>query len=196
MHILIVAPTKNEYLSMKRTLDTIQHAHHYSLIQSGVGKAAAASTTAINVFHPAAPKFDLIAVIGYAAASTSYEQGEIVIPNQACYHDADCPSEIVPELTKIYPLQGSDNCIILTGDSFVTKELADKLTEKYGSSVLFDMEATAICQVADQSETPVVVIKYVSDIPQSDSQNLQTFEDFSSSKPIFPEVLAYLESLI
>lgn len=196
MNILVVAPMAVEAQNFKHALDSIAHKHQYRVVQSGVGKVNAATEVALELYgNPTRPAYDLIAVIGYAGGSSRLSQGDFVIPSCAKYHDVNCPEDLVPELTKTYDLQGSDNCVILTGDSFVTTQNIESVQNCNPGcdSIIFDMESAAVCQVAE--ETPVIVMKLISDIPAVEN-NLQSFSDFVDTHSNFSQFVHYLESLV
>ena len=197
MNILVIAPMKVEADNFTRALNGIQHRHHYRVCNSGIGKVNAASNTALELYgNPSARRYDLIAVIGYAGGSNRLGQGDFVIPRIARYHDVNCPVDLVPELTKEFELEGSDNVMILTGDSFVTHENVIQINKQNTKcdAVLYDMEATAVCQVAEEAEIPVIVMKLVSDKPAS-SNNLQSFNEFVETHVNFSQFVHYLEAL-
>ena len=197
MNILVITPMESERDNFKRALDDIQHRNIYRLACSGLGKANAASITALELFgNTSAPQYDLIAVIGYAGGSNRLKQGDFVIPKMARYHDVECPEDLVPELSKVYELQGNDNVIVLTGDSFVTENNVKQISEKNTTceAILYDMETAAVCQIADQADIPVVVLKLVSDNPAK-SDNLQSFDEFVKTHSNFSQFVHYLESL-
>lgn len=165
--------------------------HHYKVVESGVGKANAASTVALEVYGS---DIDLCVVIGYAAAGKGHKLGDVVMPCKACYHDTKIQHGIAEELTKVYDLHGSDECFVLTGDRFVDKPLADKLTSEFGDKAVFDMEITAISQICDDVSLPVLAVKMISDIPQFE-QDEQHFIKFVEENCNFYAFLAYLELL-
>lgn len=199
MNILIIAPMSSECENFRRALERYKAkkplAHKYKVEQAGVGKANAAGTAAIYAYTSTGFNPDLVVVIGYAAGSSLYKQGDVVMPSTARYHDAHCPAGVVEDLERIYNLEGIEPCTILTGDSFVDKTLADSLVKEFGNDVLFDMEATAVAQIFYDVEIPVLVMKMVSDVPQNDSENLQSFTEFVETHTDFSPFLYYLESL-
>lgn len=196
MNILVIAPLVSEYKNFRKTLESVPHSNHYHVVQSGVGKANAAATVALELYGNPDVEYDLIAVIGYAGGSSRLKQGDFVIPCSTKYHDANCPSDIVPELTKEYSLEGSDNYIILTGDSFVTKDNIAEISSHSTDydAIVFDMESASVCQIAEDSGIPVIVMKLISDIP-SQSNNMQSFNEFVKTHSNFIQFLQYLESL-
>ena len=89
MRVLVVAPTGREYKYMRATLDAAQSLKNdYTLICSGIGKAGAAAGVATAVAKADKP-FDAVAVIGFAAGSLGFKQGDVVAPNRAVYHDCE-----------------------------------------------------------------------------------------------------------
>lgn len=201
MKILIIAPMLSECNNFRKALDRYpinskKHLRHeYKVETAGVGKANAAGTAALYAYNPGEWVPDLAVVIGYAAGSSKFKQGDLVIPNKALYHDAHCPAGVVEDLERIYGLEGMEPVTILTGDSFVDKKLAEELVEKFGCDVLFDMEATAVAQIFYDVNIPVLVLKLVSDVPQLDSENLQSFSEFVETHTDFSQFVYYLESL-
>lgn len=196
MNILVIAPMRVEADNFIKALKGIEHHNYYKVSCVGVGKVNAASNTALELYGCANSKrYDLVAVIGYAGASSRFKQGDFVIPMAARYHDVSVPVGIVDELNKVFKLEGSDEVIILTGDSFVTKSNVSFIQSKFGgSSFLFDMESAAVAQVAGMEDIPVVVLKLVSDIP-SNKNNLLTFEEFVENNSNFSQFVHYLEAL-
>jgi len=77
----------------------------------------------------------------------------------------------------------------------VDKTLAEQLVDRFGGDVLFDMEATAVAQIFYDVSIPVLVMKLISDVPQLDSENLQSFSEFVETHTDFSQFVFYLESL-
>ena len=152
-------------------------------------------STAIEVFNQlVSSQYDCIAVIGYAAATKAYKHGDIVFPSYAQYSDANVPEGLgFTHLTKQYDLIGED-CPIYTSDSFVDKSFSASIRKKFKeNSCLFDMESAAICQVADDFNVPVLVIKMVSDIPEIDDDT--AFSKFVSENTDFSSMVCYLNNM-
>ena len=200
MNILVLAPMKEECeyfkLAIIKFLKENELKHRYFIKNIGVGKASAAAETvlALNNVSVTIP-YDLIFLIGYAAATKAFPKGSFVFPDKTMYHDTPhSNAELFQDLTKSYELQGSDkNTTILTGDQFVTKELAEKLITQYGNRLLFDMEAAAVCQICQDTEIPVLVMKMISDNPEED--NLESFEDFVKTHSDFSAFVYFTETL-
>lgn len=194
MKYIVVAPTEREYRNISQVLSDRETVNEYTVIRSGVGKALAAANTALSISR-AHGDVDRIAVIGYAASTIGRTRGEIIAPRVARYHDCRIPGDFVPELTGPYPLLGHDDAVVWTGDSFVDAEIISEIKSKYGlKSGLFDMEATAVCQVAEMFDLPIVVVKMVSDVPE-EGDNEHSYDEFVDSHSDFGVFIDYLETL-
>ena len=198
MRILIVAPTTREYKYMRATLDAAQNTKHdYTLICSGIGKAGAAAGVATAVAKAAEP-FDAVAVIGFAAGSLGFKQGDVVAPNRAIYHDCDVPEGFIPELTDPYALAGDDDITVFTGDSFINATSATEIMERFSTAhAIFDMEIMAIAiAVRDYAAgIPLLAVKYISDVPQS-GHNEWSYDDFANTYSDFTPLLSRIEDIL
>lgn len=198
MRVLIVAPTGREYKYMRATLDAAQNTKHdYTLICSGIGKAGAAAGVATAVAKASEP-FDAVAVIGFAAGSLGFKQGDVVAPNRAIYHDCDVPEGFIPELTDPYTLAGDDDITVFTGDSFINATSATEIMERFSTSrAIFDMEIMAIAiAVRDYANAiPLVAVKYISDVPQS-GDNEWSYDAFADSHSDFSPLLSRIEDIL
>ncbi len=194
--VLICAPTIREYRAMRVALDKASGLNNrYDLVEVGIGKALASSGVARALITNGV-KYDMLAVVGFAAASLGRKQGDIVMPSRAIHHDAIIPEGFIPEITDPRALLGTDNETIFTGDSFVHADIIRDIKARYGVDCgLFDMEVAAICQVAEQhGNIPVVVVKYVSDVPEAgDSEH--SYDEFADAHADFTELLERLESV-
>ena len=200
--------------------------HTYTLIRCGVGKAAAAAAVSATVaafkgrpnievskfgehsdnlfeaFPPLekgeTPKqpFDAIAVIGFAAGTADFKQGDIAIPSAARYHDCNVPDGFVPELTDPYKLFGTDNITVFTGDSFVDADIVRDIKRRFGiKRAIFDMEIDAIAIAADIcGKIPVIAVKMISDVPEA-GHNDQSYEEFADRHSDFGPILEKIEAL-
>ncbi|MBO7299916.1 MAG: hypothetical protein J6U53_00730 [Tidjanibacter sp.] len=195
-NILIITPMASEMENMLQALNNYSNplVNTYTIRRGYVGKVYAAAATALALEEE---KFDLVAVVGYAAASKEFSKGDVVCPREARYHDARVPEGLdgVSFLTNPYPLVGSDEATIYTGDSFVGKEMIEEIKERFGTPrALFDMEATAVCQIAAQRSVPVVVMKMVSDTPELGC-DADSFEKFVTENTDFSAFVKILENL-
>ena len=194
MKYIVVAPTEREYRNITLALQERETKNQYTVIRSGVGKALAAANTALAIAR-AKGDVERIAVIGYAASTLGRKRGDVVAPRVARYHDCRIPGDFVPELTDPYPLLGHDDAVVWTGDSFVDAQIIAQVKEQYAmKSGLFDMEATAVCQVAEMFDLPIVVVKMVSDVPE-EGDNEHSYDEFVDSHSDFGVFIDYLESL-
>lgn len=198
MRVLVVAPTGREYKYMRATLDAAQSTKHdYTLICSGIGKAGAAAGVATAVAKAVEP-FDAVAVIGFAAGSLGFKQGDVVAPNRAIYHDCDVPEGFIPELTDPYTLAGDDDITVFTGDSFINATSATEIMERFSTAhAIFDMEIMAIAiAVRDYANAiPLVAVKYISDVPQS-GHNEWSYDAFADSHSDFTPLLSRIEDIL
>lgn len=196
MRVLICAPTSREYRAMRYALDNAQSLkHHYDLVEVGIGKALSSAGVA-RALTLAAEPYDMLAVVGFAAAALGRKQGDIVMPSRAIHHDAIIPENFCPEITDPRALRGTDAETVFTGDSFVNADIVREIKSRFGVECgLFDMEIAAICQVAELYDNiPVVAVKYVSDVPEAgDSEH--SYDEFADAHSDFTPLLQRLEEL-
>ena len=183
---------------MRSTLESFDSPKHdYTLICSGIGKAGAAAGVATAVAKAAEP-FDAVAVIGFAAGSLDFKQGDVVAPNCAIYHDCDVPEGFIPELTDAYKLAGDDDVTVFTGDSFVNATTTTEIMQRFDcKSAIFDMEIMAVAiAVRDYAgAVPLLAVKYISDVPQS-GHTEQSYDEFADSHSDFTPLLNRIEQLL
>ncbi|TKB47853.1 5'-methylthioadenosine/S-adenosylhomocysteine nucleosidase [Thalassotalea mangrovi] len=160
------------------------------LVQSGIGKVAAALATAllIDKFKP-----DYIVNTGSAGGfEQSLQVGDIVISAEVRYHDADVtafgyeigqlpamPPAFVPHPTLVKAAQTGieqlENIqtmtgLITTGDTFMTKEEdIAKARKNFPAMAAVEMEGAAIAQTCHQFTVPFVIIRSLSDIAGKES---------------------------
>ena len=196
-NILIVAPTERENrnirLAIERKGETLKN--RYTVAFSGIGKAAAAATITRYLLQAEQP-YDLVAVIGYAAGTLGFKQGEVVVPNRVQYHDADIPEGFIPEVSDPRNLLGTDDVTVFTGDSFVNADIVREIKSRFGVECgLFDMEIAAICQVAETyGNIPVVAVKYVSDVPEA-GHSEHSYDEFADAHSDFTPLLEKIEAM-
>lgn len=197
MRVLICAPTSREYRAMRYALDKAQSLKHsYDLVEVGIGKALSSAGVA-RALTLAQKKYDMLAVIGFAASALGRKQGDIVMPSRAIHHDAIIPEGFCPEITDPRMLRGTDVETVFTGDSFVNADIIREIKSRFGVECgLFDMEIAAICQVAELYDNiPVVAVKYVSDVPEEgDSEH--SYDEFADAHSDFTPLLLRLEDLL
>ena len=196
-NILIVAPTSRENKNIRLAIERKgeQLKNHYTVAFSGIGKAAAAATIMRELLQAEKP-YDLVAVIGYAAGSLGFKQGEIVAPKSVQYHDTDIPEGFIPEITDPRNLLGTDDVVVFTGDSFVNARSVADIKARFGvEKAIFDMEIGAIaiaCEMA--GNVPLLAVKVISDVPEDGHTEL-SYEDFANSWTDFTPILDKVEEL-
>ncbi|MBP3440129.1 MAG: hypothetical protein J6K24_02625 [Tidjanibacter sp.] len=195
-NILVITPMAAEQENMLQALNNYPNPllNAYTIRRGYVGKVYAAAATALALEEE---RYDLVAVVGYAAASKEFSTGDIVCPRAARYHDARVPEGLdgVSFLTDPYELEGKDDAVLYTGDSFVGKEMIEEIKARFGTPrALFDMEATAVCQIAAQRGVPAMVLKMVSDTPEKGC-DADSFERFVAEHTDFAAFVEILEGI-
>jgi adenosylhomocysteine nucleosidase len=170
------------------------------IVQSGIGKVAAALATAILI-----DKFQPNYVVNTGSAGgfdPSLKVGDIVVSSEVRYHDVDVtafgyeigqlpanPAAFIPHPTLVNAAQvgikelNNINAIlglITTGDTFMTKEddIA-KARANFPTMAAVEMEGAAIAHTCNQFKVPFVIVRSLSDIagiesPTSFDEYLET----------------------
>jgi len=160
------------------------------IVQSGIGKVAAALATAILI-----DKFQPNYVVNTGSAGgfdTALRVGDIVVSSEVRYHDVDVtafgyeigqlpanpaayiPHELLVSAAKagIDELDGIQTMIglITTGDTFMTKDddIA-KARKNFPTMAAVEMEGAAIAHTCHQFNIPFVIIRSLSDIAGKES---------------------------
>lgn len=160
------------------------------IVQSGIGKVAAALATAILIdkFQP-----DYVVNTGSAGGfDASLKVGDIVISSEVRYHDVDVtafgyeigqlpanPAAYFPHDTLVTAAKAGINDLkniqamiglITTGDTFMTKDddIA-KARKNFPTMAAVEMEGAAIAQTCHQFDIPFVIIRSLSDIAGKES---------------------------
>ena len=196
MQVLICAPTAREYRAMRYALDRAESLKHsYDLVEVGIGKALSSAGVS-RALTLADKRYDLLAVVGFAAATLGRKQGDVVMPSCAIHHDAIIPEGFCPEITDPRTLRGQDREVVFTGDSFVNADIVREVKARFGIEyALFDMEIAAICQVAELYDNiPVVAVKYVSDVPEA-GHSEHSYDEFADAHSDFTPLLEQIEAL-
>lgn len=194
-NILIVAPTERENKNIRLAIERKGTTNnHYTVAFSGIGKAAAAATITRYLLQAEQP-YDMVAVIGYAAGTLGFRQGDIVMPSRVQYHDADIPEGFIPEVSDARALRGGDDVMAFTGDSFVNARSVAEIKQRFGvERAIFDMEIGAIaiaCEMANN--TPVLAVKVISDVPEDGHTEL-SYDEFANTYLDFTPLLDKIES--
>ncbi len=159
--------------------------HSVVLLRSGVGKVQAAMATTLlhEYYHPNA----IINIGSAGGLITGMEIGDIIISNETTHHDVDLSPiglEIgkLPDLPKTFPSHPALVALVSeiltelslnhkigligTGDAFIADQDRVETIKAYFPDILaVEMEAAAISQVAHLYETPFIVIRALSDLP-------------------------------
>ncbi|MGC6247245.1 5'-methylthioadenosine/adenosylhomocysteine nucleosidase [Bisgaard Taxon 45] len=167
-----------------------------ALLQSGIGKVAAAMGTSI-LLHMTKP--DVVINTGSAGGvAQGLKVGDIVISTETLYHDADvtafgyakgqlpaCPATFQSDnrladlAEKIAQQQGHQvkRGLICSGDSFIHGgEKLAQIKADFPQVLAVEMEATAIAQVCHAFHVPFVVVRAISD--SGDGEASMSFEEF------------------
>lgn len=196
MRVLICAPTSREYRAMRYALEKAQNLRNeYDLVEVGIGKALSSAGVS-RALTLAEEHYDMLAVVGFAAAALGRQQGDIVMPSCAIHHDAIIPEGFCPEITDPRKLLGKDAETVFTGDSFVNAAIVGDIKRRFGVECgLFDMEIAAICQVAELYDNiPVVAVKYVSDVPEA-GHSEHSYDEFADAHSDFTPLLERIEEV-
>lgn len=172
------------------------HGSEIALLQSGIGKVAAAIGTTLLLDNI---KPDCVINTGSAGGlATSLNVGDIVVSQEVCYHDADvtafgyqygqlpnCPARFVAD-EKLINL--AEDCIkqlnvnavrglVCTGDAFINgaQPLAT-IRQNFPDVVAVEMEAAAIAHTCKNFDIPFVVVRAISDV--ADKQSHISFDEF------------------
>ncbi len=180
--MLFVAAMASEVSAILKEHPTVQ-----SLLITGVGKVNAASQLSAylsrhDVSH--------IVNLGFAGATEPYQTGDLVIIDDAKYHDFDLsmfgydkgqvpgmPTSFTSDLQLKEKVSSALAKVkfghLLTGDVF--------MTEKRQGSYLVDMEGAALYHVAHLHHVPIIAIKVVSDIIGS-TNHLEQYQKFEAEE--------------
>jgi nucleoside phosphorylase len=194
-NILIVAPTERENKNIRLAIERKGTTNnHYTVAFSGIGKAAAAATITRYLLQAEQP-YDMVAVIGYAAGTLGFRQGDIVMPSRVQYHDADIPEGFIPEVSDARALRGGDDVMVFTGDSFVNARSVAEIKQRFGvERAIFDMEIGAIAIACEMTNnTPVLAVKVISDVPEDGHTEL-SYDEFANTYLDFTPLLDKIES--
>lgn len=167
------------------------------LLQSGIGKVAAAVGTAIllDEYQP-----DVVINTGSAGGfDSTLNLGDVVISTEVRHHDADVTAfgyeigqmagqpaafksdeklmtiaeQALEQMDDKHAVRG----LICTGDAFVcTPERQAFIRTHFPSVIAVEMEAAAIAQACHQFNTPFVVVRAISDV--ADKESPMSFEEF------------------
>ncbi|ASA55180.1 5'-methylthioadenosine/S-adenosylhomocysteine nucleosidase [Vibrio gazogenes] len=211
MKIGIIGAMEQEVAILKSSIQNLQEEKkggctYYSgqinnldvvLLQSGIGKVAAAVGTALllELYKP-----DVVINTGSAGGfDPSLTMGDVVISTEVRHHDADVTAfgyEIGQMAGQPAAFQADEKLIqlaedalaqlgdkhavhglICTGDTFVCQpERQAFIRQNFPQAVAVEMEASAIAQTCHQFKTPFVVVRAISDV--ADKESPMSFDEF------------------
>lgn len=222
MKIGIITPMAEEKITLIAALEDVttkQHGgteitsgrykgHEVILTESGIGKVAAASATALMIdnFEP-----DLVVNTGSAGAldpdlkigdevigtQVAYSDVDVTVfgyaygqvPNKPLYYEAD--PTVVKDFEQLAPVKEG---LIVSGDQFVQDTAKKRILTHFPEALVAEMEAAAVAQVAYQFGTPFIILRGVSDLANGDSGVV--FDDYvvEAGRASAKLLLSYLDS--
>ncbi|MDE1324603.1 5'-methylthioadenosine/S-adenosylhomocysteine nucleosidase [Vibrio aestuarianus] len=211
MKIGIIGAMEQEVAILKNAINNVQqvskagctyfigqiHGVDVVLLQSGIGKVAAAigTTILLEEYQP-----DVVINTGSAGGfDASLTMGDVVISSEVRHHDADVTAfgyemgqmagqpaafkadETLMNLAEKALTQMEDKHavrgLICTGDAFVcTTERQAFIRQHFPSVIAVEMEASAVAQTCHQFNVPFVVVRAISDV--ADKASPMSFDEF------------------
>ena len=172
------------------------HGKQVALLQSGIGKVAAAmgTTALLQLAKP-----DLVINTGSAGGvAEGLNIGDVIVSTETQYHDADvtafgyakgqlpaCPVSFVSDIKLVELVERVatqlglhvKRGLICSGDSFIQGgERLAQIKHDFPKVIAVEMEATAIAQVCHAFNVPFVVVRAISDA--GDGKANMSFEEF------------------
>jgi adenosylhomocysteine nucleosidase len=164
----------------------------HDLIITGVGKVNAAATLSRYL---SSHTVDCIVNLGFAGATHPYQVGDLVIIEEASYHDFNLTmfgyeKGQVPGMPPQFHsdsklkqhlksrIMHAKTGILYTGDVF--------MTEIQPGRFLVDMEGAALYHVAHMHQIPIISVKVVSDVIGSEKhiEQYQQFEEHQGAQAL------------
>ncbi|MDE1252477.1 5'-methylthioadenosine/S-adenosylhomocysteine nucleosidase [Vibrio aestuarianus] len=211
MKIGIIGAMEQEVAILKTAINNVQqvskagctyfigqiHGVDVVLLQSGIGKVAAAigTTILLEEYQP-----DVVINTGSAGGfDASLTMGDVVISSEVRHHDADVTAfgyemgqmagqpaafkadETLMNIAEKALTQMEDKHavrgLICTGDAFVcTAERQAFIRQHFPSVIAVEMEASAVAQTCHQFNVPFVVVRAISDV--ADKASPMSFDEF------------------
>ncbi|CAH8214161.1 5'-methylthioadenosine/S-adenosylhomocysteine nucleosidase [Vibrio aestuarianus] len=211
MKIGIIGAMEQEVAILKNAINNVQqvskagctyfigqiHGVDIVLLQSGIGKVAAAigTTILLEEYQP-----DVVINTGSAGGfDASLTMGDVVISSEVRHHDADVTAfgyemgqmagqpaafkadETLMNIAEKALTQMEDKHavrgLICTGDAFVcTAERQAFIRQHFPSVIAVEMEASAVAQTCHQFNVPFVVVRAISDV--ADKASPMSFDEF------------------
>lgn len=208
--------TYEEVLLANQTYYKIKHNdHEIIIVQSNIGKVAAAMTSTLLINHFNCEQIFFTGVAG--GLSDSLEIGDIIVATSLVHHDVDItafghPKGHIPDIGREIKTSNSlrehlkniaqqnsislQEGIIATGDQFISsKEKKEEIISEFNASAI-EMEGVAVAQVCQELNIPCIVIRSISDKANGDApENFDEFVEIAA-KNSSKLTLAYLESIL
>lgn len=173
--------------------------HDIIAMQCGIGKvnSAIGTLTMLDNYHP-----EIVINTGVAGgADASMHVLDLLISTGISYHDVWCgpgteygaaygfPAELpvdkrIVEIAK-QTVTGENvkYGLICSGDKFITTEVEiSEIKSHFPSALAVDMESASIAQVCHMRNTPVNIIRVISDTPGQE-ENISQYENFWTDAP-------------
>jgi adenosylhomocysteine nucleosidase len=198
-------------VAMSKELEALRRAGMTDVVQSGIGKAAAACTATelILTQHP-----DCIINSGCAGGlAPEVAVGDMVLGARTAYHDVWCGEGNLPGQVQGLPQQFDadpallhtalslraehtvHSGLICTGDWFVTTLQEDeKILKSFPEALACDMESAAIAQICHHYGVPFLSYRLISDTRRAGKTTEAVYQDFW--KTASEESFAFLKQLI
>ncbi len=153
VRVLVVAATEVEARYLPRSLP---------VIVSGPGKTAAATATAYALAREEDPPSVLVLNVGTAGALRPDLSG-VLLPTRVLNHDisAEALRALEVEPVDVLDVDGRDDIVLATGDSFIESE--SRRVVLAARADLVDMEGFAVAYAASRVGAAVRLVKHVSD---------------------------------
>lgn len=179
MNILVICASNYEKVRFKDALNHVDHINKYRIIETERGKISTAIQTALEVFSSSAPHYDLILLPKFVYSNGFYNIGDLVIP-------CKCKDSSTFFNTS-FTLQGNDDAVLFSLEDYSNVHTFAKSIQ---GPALFDNESSAVCYIADQTDTPVMVVARVVDLTNNPQSSNYDYDSFS-----FTDIIWYVESM-
>lgn len=181
---------------------------------SRIGKVHSALTASIMVLHFGCERIIFNGVAG--GTNSSYKIGDLVLASKLCQHDVDITvfghpygyfsegkiftesDSVLNGIAKAIAKENGINLhegVIATGDQFVhSKQRKEWIKKEFGADAI-EMEGASVAVVCDNLNTPICVIRAISD--NAGDEALVSYEEFleSSAKISALLVIKMIEKL-
>ncbi len=187
-----------------------------AVVQSGVGKAAAAATA--QALISAIPVYALVNTGVAGALDPTLEVGDVVVSTFATYHDVDATAlrvyarcvvpgfprrfqadkRLIEAFSEVRVAGEGGNVVrggIASGDQFVNRAEDRARIRNLTSAACCEMEGAAVAQVAYMNELPFVVCRAISDTAQGTSPIAYARFEPVAARAMAARVMAALPAL-